>query len=164
MVKIAQKENILALIKKANGKIKMIKGHNIVTNDGDEYYARKIIGDSSNISTPFYLRLGTGTDTPTKSDSDVKTYIDGSSKVVDDGFPKRNYADDDNSDGGVNVITYKITYNTGDVVANGISEGALVDDGDNPTKALNHFLFDEAFDLTSEDQLIVFVNHSFVGV
>jgi len=164
MVKVAPKENVLVLIKKANGEIKKIKGHNIVTDAGDEYYARMIVNDASNITTPFYLRLGTGTDDPTKSDTDVETYIDGSAKVVDDGFPKRNYTDEGNSDGGVNVITYKITYDIGEVVANDISEGALVDNGDNPTKALNHFLFNQSFDLTKDDQLVVFVNHKFTGV
>ena len=164
MVKIANKENVLAIIKKSNGTEKIVKGHNIITSNGDEYYARMIIGDASNISTPFSLRLGTGTATPTKTDSDVTTYIDDSNKVVDDGFPKRNYTDDSNSDGGVNVLTYKITYDIGDVVANDISEGALVDDGTNPTKALNHFLFDTTFDLSSSDQLIMYINHSFVGV
>ena len=164
MIKIAQKENVLAIIKKKNGEIQKIKGHNIVTDNGDEYYARKIVNDTSNITTPFYLRLGTGTDNPTKSETDVENYIDGSAKQVDNGFPKRNYTDDGNSDGGVNVITYKITYGIGELEANDISEGALVDNGDNPTKTLNHFLFDSSFNLTSNDQLIVFVNHSFVGV
>ena len=164
MVKVAQKENILVIIKRKNGEVRTIKGHNLVTNDGDEYYARMIIGDSSNITTPFYLRLGTGTDNPTKDDTDVETYIDKSAKQVDSDFPKRNYTDEGNSDGGVNVITYRITYDIGEVVANDISEGALVDNGDSPTKALNHFLFDNSFNLTSDDQLIVFVNHSFVGV
>jgi len=164
MVKVAPKENVLVLIKKANGEIKKIKGHNIVTDAGDEYYVRMIVNDASNITTPFYLRLGTGTDNPAKSDTDVETYISGSAKVVDDGFPKRDYTLEGNTEGGANVITYKITYGIGELTANNISEGALVDNGDNPTKALNHFLFNNSFNLTSDDQLIVFVNHSFVGV
>ena len=164
MIKIENKENVLVIIRKNDGTEKIVKGHNIITDNGDEYYARMIIGDTANISNPFYLRLGTGTDTPTKSDYDVTTFITDSDQQVDDTFPKRNYTDDGNSDGGVNVITYKITYAVGAVVATGISEGALVDSGTNPTKALNHFLFDTTFDLSSSDQLIIFVNHSFVGV
>ena len=164
MVKVKNKENVLAIIRKSDGTEKIIKGHNIITDNGDEYYARMIIRDASNISTPFSLRLGTGTDTPTKADSDVTTFITDSDQQVDDTFPQRNYTDDGNSDGGVNVITYKITYVVGAVVANDISEGALVDSGTSPTKALNHFLFATTFDLSSSDQLVVFVNHSFVGV
>jgi len=164
MSKLSQKENILVVIKKANGDIKQIKGHNLVTADGEEYYARLVIGEASNITTPFYLRLGSSTDAPTSDDTDVTTYIDNTALVVDDGFPKRNYTNDNNSDGGVNVITYKISYDLGGLDVTGVSEGALTDDDSSPSKALNHWLFDQTFDVTTDDQLTVFINHSFVGV
>ena len=157
------KDNVLVVIRRNNKIYKIIKGHNIVTNDGDVHYAKKIMGEDSNLDTLF-LRLGTDTSNPTKDDTDVNAYIDGSAKLVDSGFPQRNYTDEGNSDGGENVITYRITYDVGEVVANDISEGALTNDQDAPTSALNHFLFDESFSVTENDQLIVFVNHSFVGV
>lgn len=164
LVKGIVKDNILVkIINKKTGKEKIIKGHNIVTNAGDIHYAKKIIGETSSLDT-LYLRLGTDSSNPTKDDTDVNAYIDPSSRIVDSGFPQRNYTDEGNTNGGENVITYKITYDVGEVVANGVIEGALVDDPDNPTEALNHFLFDEAFDVTDQDQLIVFINHAFVGV
>ena len=156
-------DNILVIIKRDDKIINIIKGHNIVTDDGDIHYAKKVIGESSDLDT-LYLRLGTGTDNPTKQDTDVETYVDGSGHSIDSGFPQRNFTDEGNSDGGENVITYRITYDVGDVVANNISEGALTDDPSSPTKALNHFLFDESFDVTDNDQLIVYINHAFVGV
>jgi len=164
LIKGIVKDNILVkIVNKKTGKEKIIKGHNIVTNAGDIHYAKKVMNETSNLDT-LYLRLGTGTDNPTKDDTDVNNYIDPSARQVDSGFPQRNYTDEGNTNGGENVITYRITYEVGDVVANNISEGALVDDPNSPTVALNHFLFDSAFDVTDSDQLIVFINHSFVGV
>jgi hypothetical protein len=164
MVKVTGKERVVAIIKDSTGKIKnIITGSNIVTNAGDEHYARMIVGEESNIGSKLYLRLGTGDSNPTKDDTDVNTFVDNSGKLLDDDFPKRNYTEEEN-DGDVKTITYRFYYPAGELEAAGIKEGAIVNDPDNPTVALNHFLFDEAFDVTSEDNLVVLVNHSFIGI
>jgi len=155
--------NITAVITRKDGSKAVIPGKNIVTDEGDIYYAQKVAGESTDFDTPF-LRLGTGTSTPAKTDTDVQTFITGSEKAVDSGFPQRNNADPGNTDGGVDTVTWKITYALGDLDTTGISEGAIVDDGTSPTKALCHFLFSSAFDVADTDQLTVYVNHTFTGV
>ncbi len=160
---IKKYENVTIVLHKKDGSKKVIKGKNIVTDEGDIYYAQKVSGETTDFETP-YLRLGTGTDTPAKTDTDVTTYITGSAKIVDSGFPQRNNADPGNTDGGVDTVTWKITYALGDLNTTGISEGAIVDDATSPTKAICHFLFSSAFDVADTDQLTVYVNHTFTGV
>ncbi len=161
--KLNTKENITVVIKDAEGNIKnIIKGSNIVTDEGDIMYAQKIVGEATDFDTP-YLRLGTGNTTPTKSDTDVETYITGSAKAVDVGFPQRNNTDPGNTGGGADVVTWKFSYSLGDLDVVGISEGAIVD-ASTPTKAANHFLFSASFDVASSDQLTVYCNHTLNGI
>ncbi len=160
---IKKYENITVVLTKKDGSEQIIKGKNIVTDEGDIYYAQKVTGETTDFETP-YLRLGTGTSTPAKTDTDVTTYITGSARAVDSGFPQRNNADPGNTDGGVDTVTWKISYALGDLNTTGISEGAIVDDGASPTKAICHFLFSSAFDVADTDQLTVYVNHTFTGV
>jgi hypothetical protein len=156
-------KNITVKITRANGEVEIIRGKNLVTDEGDIYYAQKVVGETTDFPTPF-LRLGTSDVAPEKDDTDVNTYITDSAKAVDTGFPKRNNTDPGNTGGGVNTLTWKITYALGDLDTTGIQEGAIVDDGASPTKAICHFLFDSSFDVASSDQLTVYVNHTFTGV
>ena len=101
--------NITAVVKSADGTSREIKGKNIITNDGDIYYASKITGEPNDFPNP-QLRLGTDTTTPDKTDTDVKAFITGSNKAVDAGFPQRGNTDPGNTTGGdVNAITWKIS-------------------------------------------------------
>jgi len=163
--KSKQKENITVVIKDYKGDVKQIvKGHNIITNAGDEFYAQKIVGETNTSFETPSLVLGTGTSLPTKTDTGVETPITDSDKTLDAGFPQRDNQDPGNTDGGITTVTWKFSYGLGAVVATGISEGAIVDDGDSPTIALNHFLFSTPFDVTASDQITIFCNHKFVGV
>jgi len=157
------KENITCVIKKADGTTEIVKGKNIVTNNGDIAYAQKVVGEATDFDNP-YLRLGTGTTAVDKTDTDVTTFITGSDKAVDTGFPQRNNTDPGNTDGGVNIVTWKISYALGDLNVTGIAEGAITNVGTNPSYALNHFLFASSFDVTSSDQLTVYINHKLEGI
>ena len=160
-----QRENVTVVIKDAGGMVKqVVKGANIITNDGDIYYAQKIVGEANTLFEAPSLTLGTGTTLPAKTDTGVSTPIASSDKLLDSGFPQRDNQDPGNTDGGVNIVTWKFSYPLGAVVATGVAEGAIVDNGAAPTKAINHFLFSNTFDITSTDQLTVYVNHKFVGV
>ena len=161
---VGAKENVTLVIKDANGNItNIVKGSNIVTNDGDTAYAQMIVSEATNFDTPS-VRLGTGSTAVGKTDTDVETFIAGSAKALDVGFPQRNNGDPGNTDGGVDVITWKFTYALGDLNTTAINEGAIVDDGTTPTTALNHFLFAAPFDVASTDQLTVYINHTFNGI
>lgn len=165
MESVKKTENVLAVVTDALGNIsKQVWGSNIITDDGDTFYAQKIVGETSAFFETPYMLLGTGTTLPAKTDVGVELPITGAYKQVDAGMPQRDNQDTGNPDGGVNVVTWKFSFPLGGVVATGISEGAIVDDGAAPTNALNHFLFSNTFDLTDTDQLTIYVNHALVGV
>ena len=160
-----QKENILVIIKDAQGvEKKRVLGKNIITDAGDIYYTQKVVGEASTLFDTPSMILGTDTVLPTKADVSVTTVIANSDKAVDAGFPQRDNQDAGNPDGDINVVTWKFSYPLGGVIATGVTEGAIVDNGTSPTNALNHFLFQQAFDITDTDQLTVYVNHKFIGV
>lgn len=153
--------NVLAVLCSKDKRFYIV-GKNLVTNDGDQYYAEAAVG------TPSWsvggMRLGTGTTAPTKTDTDVTTFLTGSGKAIDTGYPVTNDSDPDNTGAGVDIVTWRVTYGTAEANGTGIAEGAIVDNISTPTKALTHFLFASAFDKTSNDTLKVIVNHTFNGV
>jgi len=149
------------------GRRKIIHGVNIVTNDGDKYYAQMAAAETPTDDfdgASSGLRLGSDNTTPTKSDTDVTTFLSGTDHALDAGYEKTNDDDGDNSGAGVDIVTWRYSYTTAQGNANGIIEGAIVDNRTTPTKALSHFLFAASFNKTSSDTLKVFVNHTFNGV
>jgi hypothetical protein len=144
-----------------------VPGLNIVTNDGDTYYAQSAAGEA--VDDDFDgansgLRLGSDNTSPTKSDTDVTTFLSGSAHALDGGYEKTNDDDSDNTGAGVDVVTWRYSYTTGEGNVSNIIEGAVVDDRTTPTAALTHFLFAASFNKTSSDTLKVFVNHTMNGV
>ena len=78
---IGARENVTIVLSDKDGNIKeIVKGKNIVTNDGDTAYAQKVVSEVTNFDTP-YLRLGTGVTAVSKVDTDVETFIIGSDKA-----------------------------------------------------------------------------------
>ena len=145
----------------------VVPGINIVTNDGDVWYAQRGAGET--VGDDFLhanagLRLGNNNTAPTKSDTDVTAFLSGTAIARDSGYPKTDDDDARNvSDADVNVLTWRYSYGTSDGNASGIIEGAIVDNRTTPTAALTHFLFAEAFSKTTSDTLAVFVNHELTG-
>lgn len=148
------------------GKRRIIGLANIVTNDGDQYYAEAAVGAPS--WTVAGVRLGTSTTAPTKADMDVTTFLAGSGKAMDGTYPMTNDTDADNAAGkGIDVVSWRISFGTAEGNGTGINELALVDNIVTPTKALTHALFevaDRPFNKTSSDTLKVFINHTMNGV
>jgi hypothetical protein len=144
-----------------------VPGLNIVTNDGDQYYAQMACAETPTDDfdgASSGLRLGSDNTSPTKSDTDVTTFLSGTGHALDAGYEETNDPDSDNTGAGVDVVTWRYSYATGEGNANGIQEGAIVDDRTTPTAALTHFLFAASFNKTSSDTLKVFVNHEMSGV
>jgi hypothetical protein len=155
--------NVAAVLRnKENGNVDIIPGCNIVTNAGDEYYAERGALETPNF-TVAGLRLGTGVTSPTKTSTDVTTFLAGSGKAIDGTYPKTNDGDTDNTGAAVDSVTWRVSYTTAEANGANIAEGAIVDNLTTPTKALTHFLFSAAFTKTSNDTLKVFVNHNFLG-
>ncbi len=140
---------------------------NLVTNDGDVYYAQ-----SSGSETPTDdfdaavggLRHGSASTAATKTDTDVTTFLSGTGLVVDATYPTTNDSDGDNTGAGTDILTWRFSYGTGDGNATGIYEGAIVENRTTPTAALTHYIYAASFNKTSSDTLKVFVNHEFLGV
>ena len=145
----------------------VIPGLNIVTNDGDVYYAEMSAGQTPTDDFDggsAGLRLGSSNTSPTKTDTDVTTFLSGTGKALTAGYPNTADADSDNTGSGADVATWQYAYTTAQGNTTGIQEGAIVDDITTPTAALTHFLFAALFDKTSSDTLKVIVNHTFNGV
>ena len=144
---------------------------NIVTNDGDLYYAQKSVGETP--TTDFggsdgRMELRTGSATPAKAHvySDVTTPVTASRKAKDSGYPKTNDSDSDNTGSGTDIVTWRTSWTTSDFNANAIIGGCFHVGGASPasgSKLLTHFSI-TSFNKTSSDTLKIFVNHTFNGV
>lgn len=147
-------------------------GKNIITVDGNLFYAQKAAEDAV-ITSDFAgangrMELRTGAATPANTDvySNVTTPVTTSRKVILSGYPKTNDNDTDNTGAGTTVVTWVTSWTTADFNATGIIGGCIHVGGNSPvagTKLLTHFSI-ASFDKTSSDTLKVFVNHTFLGV
>ncbi len=144
------------------GKRQIIGLANIVTNDGDQYYAEAAVGAPSWAVAG--MRLGTNGAAVAKADIDVGTFLAGSGKAVDATYPMTNDTDPDNTGAGIKIVSWRVSFATTEGNGNAIAELALVDNIVTPTKALTHALFAATFTKTSSDTLKVFVNHAMNGV
>jgi hypothetical protein len=144
---------------------------NIVTNDGDLYYAQKSVGGTP--TTDFggsdgRMELRTGSATPAKAHvySDVTTPVTASRKIKDSTYPKTADDDSDNTGAGADIVTWRTSWTTSDFNATAIIGGCFHAGGASPAsgaKLLTHFSI-TSFNKTASDTLKIFVNHTFNGV
>lgn len=154
---------------------RIIWGSNLVTTDGDRYYATKSAGETAYF-TIAGMRIGTNAGTataPAKGDIKMQTTTgsvpgaaSGSTKAIDATYPKTNDGDTDNTGAGVKIVTWRVSFTTAEANNTNI---ATIDLPDSLTDAsITHSLtvanFAAKFDKTSNDTLKVFVNHTFNGV
>lgn len=143
----------------------IVPGVNIITNDGDLYYAQSAAGETPGDDFPSGgLRLGSASTTPVKTNTDLGTFLSGSAHALDATYPKTNDDTSGNTGAGTDIVTWRFSYTTGEGNVSSIAEGAIVDNTTTPTAALTHFLFAASFDKTSSDTLTVLTNHQFDGV
>jgi len=162
-----------------NGKTEMIKefaySHNLVTNDGEVFYAKMGAGETPSADEDFSdpaagFELGTvavaeaETDTYTQFDAPAGNPISGSNKAYTSGYPKTNDTGDaDNTGDGTDVVSYAVSYTTGDFNDTDIEQGIIFDNLAVPADGellLAHFSF-TSFAKSASDTLKVFVNHAF---
>jgi hypothetical protein len=144
----------------------IVPGLNIVTNAGDEYYAERGAAETpgTDFATVGGIRLGSDNTAPTKTDTDVTTFLAGTGHAIDGTYPQSDDSDGDNPDAAADAVSYRYSYTTAQGNANSIIELAIVDNTTTPTVALTHALFAASFNKTSSDTLKVFVTHTFNGV
>ena len=169
---IDPKNNICVVVKnEVTGEKKWFFGSNIVTNDGDIYYAKKGAGETPATNENFIqgrAELRTGTVTPAKTDAyqQVTTPVTASRKTLESAYPKTNDSDTDNSGRATDAVSYKYYWNTSAFNATGILGGCIHDNASpgNSSKVLTHWTFAASFSKTANDTLTLFVNHTMNGV
>lgn len=156
--------NVVAiLINEKTGRKKFIEGKNLVTNDGDQYYAEGAVGSPSKAMIGFHLGSDPASADVAKGDTDVNSYL--ANKATDATYPQTSDDDSDNTSGGMDVVTWRCSFGAADANVNSIGEVAVINSlGDgNPTAAICHAVFAAPFNKTSDDTLKVIINHEFSG-
>lgn len=178
--RIAVTGEVGAVLISPSGAKKQMLTRNIVTNAGDQYYAERAVADL-NAGTPvpanFTNASGTfdgimelysgASSAPAKGNdrSNLTTLVTGSAQAMDSGYPQTSDPDSDNPGTvGADVVTYRVSYATGDANGTGIADVILTNPTPGASEAiLMHAEFGATFDKTSSDTLKVFINHTFNG-
>jgi hypothetical protein len=155
----------VVLTNEKTGAVRIIPGRNIVTDEGDKFYAQCACGETPT-ETFVNLYLATaGPATPAKDDdySDFTLHA-GSEKAPTATYPKTNDGDSDNTGAGVDVISWKYEYTTSDgpfvdVTHSFISRASA--SGTDPV--LNSYKWAAAWSKDSATSAKIFANHTVNG-
>jgi hypothetical protein len=157
--------NVLAVLTSQSGKL-LIPASNIVTDDGDVYYAERGAGGIP--SNAFGIHELCTAGTPGKqADRDNFTPISGTQKAHTATYPKTADADTDNTGAGIDIVTYLATYAKSDFANAAVSHGIITNSSPNVSPSeeiLTGYAFTTPFAKTLDDSLKVFVNHEMRGV
>lgn len=164
------------LKRRAESTKKWIAGMNEVTNDGEIGYANEAASEAPAANEDFFATAGSreqlanpASQTAIAADDNWDDFdaapgdaISGSNKVYDAAFPKRNDGDADNTGAGVDIVSFLVSYTTGDFNDSGttIKNFAILDNAapSAATKLLTHGQI-TAFNKTATDTLKFFINH-----
>lgn len=151
--------------------------HNIVTVDGNAFYAKQGGGltpavtflDANNRCE---LQNPASAPTPANTDvySNVSNPITASRKAITATYPLVSDPDADNTGAGGTILSWDYSWLTTDfntASANNIYGGCVHDAGGSPvsgSKLLTHWAFATSFEKLATDKLKIFVNHQFLGV
>ena len=179
---IDPKNNICLVVSHLDGSKDWWYGSNLVTNDGDIYYAKKSASETPTSNENFgasacVLQNPSSANTIAKTDAygQVTNPIvtSGAVRGLSSGYPKTADADSDNTGASADAISYRFDWSTSQIdtsAGNPITGGAIYDVGQtspvSATKILTHWNFTSpaTFHKTSTDTLKLFVNHTFNGV
>jgi len=167
------KNNVVVMMEKPEGNYRVRDwqlNSNIVTNDGDVYYAiRGAAGTPAANEGASRMELANpGTPvTPAKGHTytNMTTPITTSRQTFDTGYPKANDDDVNNPGRGTKVISYRRTWDGPSFAANGIVNGSIHDHASpvGTTKLVALFVISPAKNKTNTDSMTVWVNHSMLG-
>lgn len=164
---VPKHNNVLAVLRQGDDPMGiLIPGANIVTDDGDTFYAQSMAdGGESPVQTFTTHELGTA-GTPGKAANRSNfTQIGSTQKLNSAGYAKTNDGDSDNTGSGVDINTHLASYAKADFNDTAITHGWIT----NPTPGasevlLTGYAFSGSFPKTANDTLKVFVNHEALGV
>lgn len=135
---------------------------NLVTATGDQFYAGRAVLTTGAPAAVTGMKLGTGSATPAKSGAGaaVVTYLSGSNKALDSGYPQ--------ASGG--VATFKRTYAAGEATsAEPITEVVLVtdaissDSGSSASNTIARALLSGISAKGAGDTLVITWTHTILG-
>lgn len=179
------KNNVIRVLTRpeinGSGRLELIKefdySHNLITDDGDLYYAKQGAGEAISADEDFSdaaagFEIGSTAVTEVKADTYTEfsapaaNPITGSNKAYTGGYPKTNDTGDaDNTGDTVDSVSYSVDYTAGDFNDTDIEQGCIFDDLATPSagaQLLTHFSF-TSFGKTASDTLKIFVNHLMNG-
>ena len=179
---IDPKNNICLVVTHEDGSKDWWYGSNLVTNDGDIYYAKKAAGETPASNENFgasacVLQNPASANTIAKTDAYAQVTnpitTTGAVRPLTATYPKTADSDSDNTGASADAISYRFDWATTQIntgAGNPITGGAIYDVGQTSpvaaTKILTHWNFTSpaTFHKTSTDTLKLFVNHTFNGV
>lgn len=165
---------VVVVLERADGTKQVHESKNIVTDAGDLFYAQRGVN-----SLPTNFTDGAGafdgimelyngaSGAPAKGNnrSNLAGLVTGSAKAMDATYPRVNDPDTDNTGAGTDIVTYRVSYATGEANASNIADVAITNPSPGASEALlMHAEFAATFIKTSSDTLKVFVNHQMNGV
>jgi len=169
-------QNVIALETKSDGTKIYHYGKNLLVDTGELYYTKEIAQETTPVpdfstNGRMILQNPASADTPAAGDTfnEVNSPITLSNKVIDGTYPTRDDQDADNPGAGTNVFTWRTSWTGADFdteSANDITGGAIIDTGSpvGGSPLLNHWNFAIAFGKLSTSTLVVWINHTLVGV
>lgn len=155
---------VLVLEDVRSGRKRKAFGRNLVTNDGDQFYAEAIVASGS-VLLVAGMNLGSSAVAPTKTDTNVGSIVANGSAATDSGYPRTADNDADNTGAAADSVTWRSTFGTAAGNANGIQEIAVANvlGTAGTAKCVSRGTL-ASFNKTSSDTLKVFVNHNILGV
>lgn len=160
---VPKHQNILAVLETPEGK-RIIPASNIVTNDGDLFYAQLMAGEATTNTFDTHELASAGTPGKAAIRSGFTT-IASTQKAEAATYPKTNDADADNTGAGVDIRTTLASYAKADFTAASITHGIVTNTAPAAGEALlTGYAFGAGFGKTANDTLKVFVNHEALGI
>ena len=160
---------------------RVLETENIVTNAGDLYYAERgallTVGatispvptnftDANGVPDMIMELYESDSGAPAKGNdrSDLGTLVTDSGQAMDGTYPQVDDQDSDNTGKGADIITYCVSYATGDANSTDIADVILTNPGVAADDALIMHASFTPFPKTTSDTLKVFINHEMLGV
>lgn len=159
-----QPDCFVVLHNEVTGEKRIIPGRNLVTNEGDKWYAQSACGESPT-QTFANLYLATAGPTPAKDDdySDF-TFHAGSEKAPTATYPKTADGDSDNTGAGVDIVSWKYEYTTGDGPFVAVTHSFIAAAGASGTDPiLNSYEWGASWGKDASTSAKVFANHEMLG-
>ena len=154
---------LLVLHNHKTGKKQYIFGDNIVTNEGDLWYAQSACGEEPDKAFANLFLCTAGPGTPGKAD-DYSDFTVDDDKAVSGSYPMTDDQDGDNSGAGVDIVTWLFEFTTGDGPYVDITHCFIAASGASGLDPiLNSYKWGAAWSKDGDTSAKVFVNHEMLG-